>query len=475
MIDLEQFNSFIDRYGLRQTVPAGSCRPGQSELEITTAKESLCDELSRRRFRKEIQPEQPAAVLLLGGKGISTPGNLTVISAQAKDGKSAAVSAMMAAALNPSAADIHRLGFRAAAHQGRAIVHIDTEQSAYDHYRLCKRTLRRAGIEDTPEIFRSYMLADIDAHQRIQLFELSLEIASQEFGGVFAAFIDGVGDLVTDPNDGPEAFSLVGGLHRLSIHYHCPIVCVLHENPGSAYGKTRGHLGSQLERKAETNLRLAKDPSGRTTMWVERGRSCHIPKSEGLQFEYSDDYGMHIQVEGICEGGKRIRQKNFEKCARDVFAGGGDHLSWRNTIDRIVEVSNVPRKTAEKHLTEMRDLGVIEKLPEGGYRLGGDLSNAQHPITPASPSQEFHPLAPPPYRGGRGGGGEKGEKLHQEQESNHHTTERVCPLALRVPVYSGETSPANRPSTTAEESGVREIQAESGAKWLKQPKTMKIP
>ncbi len=41
--------------------------------------------------------------------------------------------------------------------------------------------------------------------------------------------------------------------------YHCPIFCVLHENPGSDQGKTWGHLGSELNHKAFVNLRIDKD------------------------------------------------------------------------------------------------------------------------------------------------------------------------------------------------------------------------
>jgi hypothetical protein len=50
--------------------------------------------------------------------------------------------------------------------------------------------------------------------------------------------------------DNPRALaSIVRSIRKL-------IVGVIHFNPGGE--KTRGHLGSQLERKAETNLRLDK-------------------------------------------------------------------------------------------------------------------------------------------------------------------------------------------------------------------------
>ena len=75
-----------------------------------------------------------------------------------------------------------------------------------------------------------------------------------------SVFIDGVADLCKSPNDDIEAFALVEHLAHLAIAYACPLILVLHENPsGLETGKTRGHLGSQLERKAESNLRIARD------------------------------------------------------------------------------------------------------------------------------------------------------------------------------------------------------------------------
>ena len=62
-------------------------------------------------------------------------------------------------------------------------------------------------------------------------------------------------------------------LPLIATEQNAVVVTVLHENPNSEYGKTRGHLGSQLERKAESNLRLQKDnTTGVTTIFTEKSR-----------------------------------------------------------------------------------------------------------------------------------------------------------------------------------------------------------
>ena len=108
--------------------------------------------------------------------------------------------------------------------------------------------------------------------------------------------LDGGADLLIDPNDPAESFSFVDELHQLAIRYVTVILSIIHENPsGGEIGKTRGHFGSQLERKAETNLRLQKDKDdGVTTIFAEKARHAHIPKALGPRFVWSEDEHMHV-------------------------------------------------------------------------------------------------------------------------------------------------------------------------------------
>jgi hypothetical protein len=88
-------------------------------------------------------------------------------------------------------------------------------------------------------------------------------------------------------NDPDEAFAFIEEWQQLADKYQMVIVCVRHENPGSETGKTRGHLGSQLERKAESNLRLLKEDIV-TVIYREKSRGAHIPKDKGPRFHWSD-------------------------------------------------------------------------------------------------------------------------------------------------------------------------------------------
>src|SRR5262245_29422823 len=124
--------------------------------------------------------------------------------------------------------------------------------------------------------------------------------------------------MVTDVNNPAECDPFVAELHGLAIQYRCPIVVVIHFNPGT--DKTRGHLGSQLERKAESNLTLV-NKGGVTEVFSLKQRHEPISKGSGPKFRYFEEAGMHVSV-GV--GGftpEQIAALRAEVAA--VFAGKG--------------------------------------------------------------------------------------------------------------------------------------------------------
>jgi hypothetical protein len=337
-------------------------------LEGRGSSPSLLVELDQRRYRFSEPPARPEPLFTIGSHVIATPGNIVVIAAQAKAGKSAYLAAMMAAAMNPAAADVATLGVRSRGASGGAIIHFDTEQSTYDHFALVSLALQRAGLEQSPDILRSYCVADCSIEHRLGMLRAELARA----GDVFAVFLDGVADFVRDPNNTEEAFTFVAELHRLAIRHSCVFVAVLHENPGSGeYGKTRGHLGSQLERKAETNLRLSKT-DGITTVWTDRGaRHCHIPKDLGTRFEYSAAQGRHVLAERKSEERERTKKEEMLAIALSVFEGANSPLSWAELRSRIMQLGGFADSTARKHIKTMTKLGVIGLDISSRYEFRG--------------------------------------------------------------------------------------------------------
>lgn len=335
-----------------------------------SADKDLLATLDLRRVGLGEPPTKPDPLFLIGSNVVATAGNIVVIAAQAKAGKSAYLGAMIAAALNPKRHDGATLGVRSAGAEDKAIIHFDTEQSRYDHYRLIEIALGRAGLETPPTNLRSYCVTDFSNEERLAMLRLEMARA----GSIFAVLLDGVADFVSDPNNPEEAFEFVGELHSLAIRYGCVIIAVLHENPSSGdFGKTRGHLGSQLERKAETNLKLQKDKSDEvTTVWTDRGaRHCSIPKGGGTRFKYCHLEECHVVVGSKQENKASDALEDLKAFGVSLFADRSEGYLWSEIVAKIGDLRGVKQGAAEKYLTKLKKHGVVEQDAFSKYVLAG--------------------------------------------------------------------------------------------------------
>jgi len=332
----------------------------ESELLETPTIEPF-ERLDKGRFDINHPPEKPVPVISLCGYGISTPGNLTILSAQPKAAKTTAIMAAIASMMTPRG---DCLGFTGA-WTGGAWVHVDTEQSRYDADKVVRVALRRAGLDAPPNWLRAYSTAHLDIDERREALFAELDRAYGEHGKVSGFSIDGVADLCHDPNDSAEAFALVSRLNRTAAQYDCPVIVSLHENPGSENGKTRGHLGSELARKAETNLQLVKDADGVVTAYTERSRSVHISKSMGPRFAWDDAAGMHLSVESVRT--EKVSAKTLEtgNTVAQVFSAKSV-LTYGELREAVMQVRGITKRYAEKYIATLQP-GFVRQTSGGLY------------------------------------------------------------------------------------------------------------
>jgi len=334
------------------------------EAEVADTKDSeVLALLDARRFDVNNPPPKPVPIWRVAGQPIATAGNLVIIQAQAKAGKSAFVGAMLASTMGHHG---DFLGLAGSNPNEGAVVHFDTEQSPADHHALVAVAIRRVEFSEPPAWLRSYRLADVPTAQRRAAFVAELERSMVDHGRVCGAILDGVADLCIDPNDATEAFGLVEELHGLAIRFHCPIVAILHENPGSEHGKTRGHLGSQLERKAETNLRLEKDTEGIVTVSFGRARHGHLPKDRGPRFAWDRDAGMMVSIETAAVFKEQAKTEELRAVIDQIFSGKSPQ-SYTHLKTGILRLMRVKDRTAENRIREAVESGLIRKTLQGEY------------------------------------------------------------------------------------------------------------
>lgn len=318
----------------------------------------------QRRFSEERLHDKPIPVFSLCGQSVATSGNIIAIYAQAKAGKSAVISALMATVMaEDENGDF--LGFNSAWNpDGKAVIHFDTEQSPYDHEQVVLRAIRRAACNRAPAWLRSYCLTDLDIPARRTFIGKEMDQAAKDHSGILCVLVDGVGDFVPDVNDHAETHAFIVELHGLAIRFETVLILVLHENPGT--GKTtiekmRGHLGSQLERKAESNIRIAKEANGSCVIYTEKSRHANIPKDKGARFAWNEASQTHTTV---AEGDEPPGEDDVEVVA-ELFncpqAVGG--FTYTQGVARLMEIEKLSRVGAKKRFKKYVRMKLIIRNP----------------------------------------------------------------------------------------------------------------
>lgn len=250
-----------------------------------------------RSFRMDRLLSKPEHVFAIADIPVCTRGNITTIYSTPKVGKSAFIGGMMASTIAPPSSGRDTFAVSGPNYANHAVMHFDTEQSPYDWQQLIQRqVLRRAGVQEPPKWLMSFTIAGMEAGAAQRFIQSAVRLARRTHGGIHSIFIDGVADLVNDPNSPDECFPLVARLHGLAIEHDCAIINILHLNPTSGRDKNekgRGHLGSQLERKCESNLTLAKDGDITTVRAEGRQRGRPIPPDKAPSFRWDDESQMH--------------------------------------------------------------------------------------------------------------------------------------------------------------------------------------
>ena len=180
--------------------------------------------------------------------------------------------------------------------------------------------------------------------------------------------VDGIADLQRNTNDLEESDRLVNRLMALSTLYDCHILCVLHANPGT--DKARGHLGSSLQRKAESVL------------FVHRADDCSIVEPQFCRNEPFERFAFRVSEEGIpqlCDMPTFTpeRRNNEQAIVEDLYGG-------------VIERKTLVNKLMESGYTNVNaQMRIKRAIDKGLLFLDGDrvvsANYVPHPIKQAEP------------------------------------------------------------------------------------------
>lgn len=213
---------------------------------------------------------------------IGTYGNFSFISAPPKHKKTFLVSLLSAAYLG---GDSKRFVGKIKGHRDdKCLYHFDTEQGRFHAQRTFRRVLDMCKLEQ--QCFNTYGLRSLMYNERLALIEHVLKYSND----VGVMVIDGVADLVSDVNNIEESNMVVGKIMKWTEEYQCHIITVIHNNHNT--NKPTGHLGSALEKKAETQILLEKDENNDSIIKVR----CKASRSKSF-----DDFSFFVNDYGYPE------------------------------------------------------------------------------------------------------------------------------------------------------------------------------
>lgn len=218
---------------------------------------------------------------------LGTYGNLSVVTAPPKTKKTFFISLLASVYLSGSNA----YGGSIKGHRGGGnLVHFDTEQGLWHCQKVFKRLHDMDYNIDTSK-YHTFGLRSIGYKRRIEFIEYFLE---KNINTPSLVIIDGIADLVSDVNNLEESNAVVQKLMTWSARFNCHIINVIHQNFGSTKLGT-GHLGSFLEKKAETVIQLEANTVNKEWITVLCGRS------RGYAFETFSFQVNNIGLPVICE------------------------------------------------------------------------------------------------------------------------------------------------------------------------------
>ena len=193
------------------------------------------------------------------------------------------------------------------------VLWVDTEQSALHARKVLERIHRLAGWDDNRNcgLLHTLTLREVDPKSRAEILYRAIELYRP-----MLVVVDGISDLMYNTNDIAESDAIVGRLMALSTEFNCHILCVLHTNPDS--DKARGHIGSTLQRKAETVL------------YVHKVGECSVVEPQFCRNEEFEPFAFIIDEEGLPtlsdmpkESGSR---NDVERVMQDYYPNGIERM-----------------------------------------------------------------------------------------------------------------------------------------------------
>lgn len=316
-------------------------------------------------------PDMSKAVVSVNDVPLGTQDNLFCITGGEGTGKSNYVGAILSGALvNVRLNSEETLGLEITANpKGLAVLHYDTEQSEAQLHKNMGKTLGRASLAEMPKFYHSMYLASLSRKDRLKLIRESMDLFYHKHGGIHLVVIDGIADLIRSANDETDSIAIVDELYRLAGIYNTCIICVLHFVPNGI--KLRGHIGSELQRKAAGILSIEKDDNPEYSvvkaLKVRDGSPLDVPM---MLFGWDKSLQRHVyRGEKSKEDKEKRKTDELTAVVREAFRDSHKH-SYQELCEILMRELEIKERTAKKYIAYMKEQRILQQDAAGNYQKG---------------------------------------------------------------------------------------------------------
>ncbi len=282
----------------------------------------------------------------INGSCICSVGNISAVCGEAKSRKTFLTSGLVASAMAIPYNKLNNFQIVDKNHN-LDVLWVDTEQGEMHVRKVVDRIsemtgAKLGGLISEPRL-TTLALRELAPHERKQRMYDAMRLMHYDL-----VVIDGIADLQRNTNDLEESDALVTELMALSTLAETHILCVLHTNPGS--DKARGHLGSSLQRKAETVLFVHR--VGETS--VVEPQFCRNEPFERFAFCIND-----AGIPEVCplpmEGGTSERHPAIA-LLEDEYGGA---IERTTLIRKLTETQHLKQSTAAMQVQRLIGRGSL--------------------------------------------------------------------------------------------------------------------
>ena len=319
----------------------------------------------------ENPPDASKSIVAVNGVPLGTQDNLLCITGGEGTGKSNYVAAILTGTLGTERLPAERtLGLEITPNpNGLAVLHYDTEQSEAQLHKNLGKTLQRASLKNVPKFYHSLYLASLSRKDRLKLIRESMDLFYHKHGGIHLVVIDGIADLIRSANDETESIAIVDELYRLAGIYNTCIICVLHFVPNGI--KLRGHIGSELQRKAAGILSIEKDDNPEYSvvkaLKVRDGSPLDVPM---MLFGWDKDEGMHVYCGEKSKEDKEKRKSDELLLVIKSAFRTKLRLSYQELCEVLTREMEIKDRTAKKYIAYMKEQRILTQDINGNYQKG---------------------------------------------------------------------------------------------------------